>query len=543
MRRGGHSASSSRIGSAPAIASTSAPTPRRARPRRCARRWPRPRSATSSAATTRRCARSRSGWPSCSATRRRSSCPRDDVQRDRHPAAHPARRRRAVPRPRHPPADRRGGRARRRSPARSSRSSTATAGMFAAGRARRGDPRPSGPATATRPRPRLVCVEQTTNMGGGRVWPLRAGARRARGRPRRTGCARTSTARGCMNAVVASGVDGRRLGGRLRHRLAGLHQGPRRPGRRVPGRLGGAHRRGVALEADARRRDAPGGIVAAAGLLRARPPRRAPGRRPRARARAWPTGSPSSPASSSTRRRWRPTSSSSRSPDAAALLRARSHADGRRDEPLRRRTRVRAVTHLDVDDDGHRARAGRPRALGARARSLAAHERRTAYRTCPLCEATCGLRDHRRRTARSPASAATPTTSSATASSAPRAPALKRAARRPRPPAHAARARRPAATCEPASWDEAFAEIDRRLPPILAEHGRDAVAAYLGNPSAHNLGALLYGRVLLKALRHAQHLLSASTVDQMPKQMAAALMFGSGADGRRCPTSTAPTTC
>src|SRR5688500_7623377 len=27
-----------------------------------------------------------------------------------------------------------------------------------------------------------------------------------------------------------------------------------------------------------------------------------------------------------------------------------------------------------------------------------------------------------------------------------------------------------------ATWDEAFAEIDRRLPPILEQHGRDAVA-------------------------------------------------------------------
>src|SRR5690348_13635990 len=29
------------------------------------------------------------------------------------------------------------------------------------------------------------------------------------------------------------------------------------------------------------------------------------------------------------------------------------------------------------------------------------------------------------------------------------------------------------------SWDEAFAEIDRRLTPLLAEHGRNAVAVYL----------------------------------------------------------------
>jgi anaerobic selenocysteine-containing dehydrogenase len=80
----------------------------------------------------------------------------------------------------------------------------------------------------------------------------------------------------------------------------------------------------------------------------------------------------------------------------------------------------------------------------------------------------------------------------------------------------------------PASWEEAFAEIDRRLPAIRDEHGNDAVAVYIGNPSAHNLSTLIYGRVLLKALR-TRNIFSASTVDQFPKQMASALMFGSGA--------------
>src|SRR5512132_578042 len=88
--------------------------------------------------------------------------------------------------------------------------------------------------------------------------------------------------------------------------------------------------------------------------------------------------------------------------------------------------------------------------------------------------------------------------------------------------------REPNGGFRPASWDEAFAEIDRRLRAIQAEHGRDAVAAYIGNPSAHNLSSLLYGRVLLKALQ-TRNLFSASTVDQYPKQMASALMFGSGA--------------
>jgi anaerobic selenocysteine-containing dehydrogenase len=88
--------------------------------------------------------------------------------------------------------------------------------------------------------------------------------------------------------------------------------------------------------------------------------------------------------------------------------------------------------------------------------------------------------------------------------------------------------REPGGGLRPASWDEAFAEIDRRLPAIRDEHGNDAVAVYIGNPSAHNLSTLVYGRVLLKALR-TRNIFSASTVDQFPKQMASALMFGSGA--------------
>jgi anaerobic selenocysteine-containing dehydrogenase len=78
-----------------------------------------------------------------------------------------------------------------------------------------------------------------------------------------------------------------------------------------------------------------------------------------------------------------------------------------------------------------------------------------------------------------------------------------------------------------ASWDEAFALIAERLPAIQAEHGKDAIAAYVGNPNAHSIAGLVYGRALLKSLG-SKNLFSASTVDQYPKQAASAYMFGSG---------------
>ncbi len=77
----------------------------------------------------------------------------------------------------------------------------------------------------------------------------------------------------------------------------------------------------------------------------------------------------------------------------------------------------------------------------------------------------------------------------------------------------------------PASWEEAFALIDARLREVRTQHGDDSVAVYLGNPNAHNMSASLYSTPFLKALK-TKNIYSASTVDQMPKQVSGGLMFG-----------------
>jgi anaerobic selenocysteine-containing dehydrogenase len=76
-----------------------------------------------------------------------------------------------------------------------------------------------------------------------------------------------------------------------------------------------------------------------------------------------------------------------------------------------------------------------------------------------------------------------------------------------------------------ATWDEAYREIEQRLLPLLDAHGRDAVAIYLGNPNVHNHASTLYVRPLIMALG-TTNIYSASTVDQMPKHVSAGLMFG-----------------
>ena len=76
-------------------------------------------------------------------------------------------------------------------------------------------------------------------------------------------------------------------------------------------------------------------------------------------------------------------------------------------------------------------------------------------------------------------------------------------------------------------FDEAFAEIERRLPAILNEHGRDAVALYIGNPTVHNVDATMFVKPMAKAIG-TRNIFSASTVDQRPKELACAWMFGGG---------------
>ncbi|HEY0640068.1 MAG TPA: molybdopterin-dependent oxidoreductase [Pseudonocardiaceae bacterium] len=144
------------------------------------------------------------------------------------------------------------------------------------------------------------------------------------------------------------------------------------------------------------------------------------------------------------------------------------------------------------------------------------------HRTCPFCEATCGLEvTTRGREVLSVRGDADDVLSHGYIC--PKATGIKHLAEDPdvlRTPLV-----RRDGELRPATWEEAFAEIDRGLGAVIREHGRDAVAVYLGNPNVHNLSGQLYNTVLLRAL-NSRNVYSASTVDQMPKQVSAGLMFG-----------------
>ena len=148
---------------------------------------------------------------------------------------------------------------------------------------------------------------------------------------------------------------------------------------------------------------------------------------------------------------------------------------------------------------------------------------RTALRICPLCEAGCGLEvglsaaDEvvRIRGDRNDVWSA--------GYLCPKGPALKHLHEDPdrlRAPV----VRRDGRLVE-VGWDEAFAEAGRLLGGVIAAHGRRALGVYLGNPNVHNLGGQLYVKPLVKALG-TRNVFTASTVDQRPKEISSALLFG-----------------
>ena len=77
------------------------------------------------------------------------------------------------------------------------------------------------------------------------------------------------------------------------------------------------------------------------------------------------------------------------------------------------------------------------------------------------------------------------------------------------------------------SWEDAFSEIGSRFRALQAEHGQDCVAAYMGNPNAHNLGNALFLPQFMKALGSKNRYSSASA-DQLPHHVAANFLFGAG---------------
>ncbi|MCW2939047.1 MAG: molybdopterin-binding oxidoreductase [Actinomycetia bacterium] len=143
---------------------------------------------------------------------------------------------------------------------------------------------------------------------------------------------------------------------------------------------------------------------------------------------------------------------------------------------------------------------------------------RTAFRTCPLCEALCGLEltlDGDRVTgvrgdAADPFSKGFICPKGATLGSLDGDPDRLQA---------------PLIGQVEAEWADAFEAVRRGIRKVVDTYGKDAVAIYVGNPTAHSIAGPLYGSAVIKALG-TRNVYSASTADQMPKHVSSGHMFG-----------------
>ena len=80
-------------------------------------------------------------------------------------------------------------------------------------------------------------------------------------------------------------------------------------------------------------------------------------------------------------------------------------------------------------------------------------------------------------------------------------------------------------TWEEIPWEEAFDLVAKTLIEIRAQHGNDAFAVYMGNPSVHNYGILTHQQALFSHLR-TQNRYSATSVDQLPQHIVSLAMYG-----------------
>ncbi|MFI0357890.1 molybdopterin oxidoreductase family protein [Actinomadura sp. 9N407] len=144
---------------------------------------------------------------------------------------------------------------------------------------------------------------------------------------------------------------------------------------------------------------------------------------------------------------------------------------------------------------------------------------RTAFRTCPLCEALCGLEltlDDSGTVTRVRGDRDDPFSKGFIC---PKGATLGKLDSDPD------RLQAPLLDGAETSWDEAFATVGRRIAEIIERYGKDAVAVYIGNPTAHSVAGPLYGGALIKALG-TRNIYTASTADQMPKHVSCGYMFG-----------------
>ncbi len=147
---------------------------------------------------------------------------------------------------------------------------------------------------------------------------------------------------------------------------------------------------------------------------------------------------------------------------------------------------------------------------------------RTAYRTCNLCEAMCGL-EIKLEGDKIVSIRGDELDPFSKGHICPKATALEDIYNDPNRLKFPVR--RTANGWQQISWDEAFDEVISSLKAVQVKYGKNAVGVYQGNPSVHNSGTVLTSSGFFKALGSSNKF-SATSADQLPHHFAAWQMLG-----------------
>jgi anaerobic selenocysteine-containing dehydrogenase len=147
----------------------------------------------------------------------------------------------------------------------------------------------------------------------------------------------------------------------------------------------------------------------------------------------------------------------------------------------------------------------------------------TAHRTCPICQAVCGLRISLDDTGHVTSVQGDQDDPFSKGYICPKGASLGRIDEDPD------RLRTPMIRhgdqWREAGWDEAFRAVQEGLGRVTEAHGRDAVAVYFGNPTWHTMAGFLYRVPLVQSLG-TRNVYSSGTIDHMPLHVACGGMYG-----------------
>ncbi|MDP6977345.1 MAG: molybdopterin-dependent oxidoreductase [Myxococcota bacterium] len=148
----------------------------------------------------------------------------------------------------------------------------------------------------------------------------------------------------------------------------------------------------------------------------------------------------------------------------------------------------------------------------------------TFTRSCPICEACCGLRVEVNREAKKVLSVRGDEDDPRSRGYVcPKATAVKGLYEDPdriKKPL-----RKTADGWEEISWEEAYAFAGERLKALREAHGKDTLATYIGNPIGHCASGLITVPMYIEAMQ-SERLFSAASMDQQPKNLTSSILYG-----------------